>query len=168
MTSQAMVDNFFTNVVDATFPGQFSRGAIVDGPDTDNEIYVRSARLAFIANTPIQTALRNISEFTMYSPAAADTIRMFAVHLKASSGTTNESDRAAEVANLRHATNALPAGKYFLGLGDFNIHGTTEPAYQELLQDNPTNDGNVIDPVTLPGIWNFLSYAPYLTQSLAH
>jgi len=165
MASQTMVDNFFTNVVDAAFPGQFSKGAFVDGPDTDNEIYFRSGRLAFIANTPIQTALRDISEFTMYSPIAADTIRLFAVHLKASSGTTNESDRAAEVVNLRHVTNALPAGKYFLVLGDFNIYGTTEPAYQELLQDNPTDDGNVIDPVTLPGIWNILSYAPYHTQS---
>lgn len=165
MTSQAMVDNFFANVLDAVFPGEFSEGAFIDGPDTDNEIYFKTSRLGFVSNTPIATALRNISEFTMYSPAAADTLRLFAVHLKASSGTTNESDRAAEVANLRNVTDALPFGEYFLVLGDFNFYGASESAYQELLQDNPADDGNVIDPVTLPGLWNILSYSFYHTQS---
>ena len=165
MTSQAMVDNFFANVVDAVFPGEFSEGTFIDGPDTDNEIFFKTSGLEFVSNTPIATVLRNISEFTMYSPAAADTLRLFAVHLKASSGTTNEADRAAEVANLRSVTNALPFGKYFLVLGDFNLYGSTESAYQELLQDNPTDDGNFIDPVTLPGVWNSLSYAPLHTQS---
>ena len=165
MTSQAMVDNFFANVVDAVSPGEFSEGTFIDGPDTDNEIFFKTPGLEFVSNTPIATALRNISEFTMYSPAAADTLRLFAVHLKASSGTTNEADRAAEVANLRSVTNALPFGKYFLVLGDFNLYGATESAYQELLQDNPTDDGNFIDPVTLPGVWNSLSYAPLHTQS---
>jgi len=81
MTSQAMVDNFFGNVVDAVFPGQFSKGTFIDGPDTDNEIYYKPGKLTFITNTPIQTALRNISEFKSYNSAAADTIRLYAVHL---------------------------------------------------------------------------------------
>lgn len=150
MTSQTMVDNFYANVVEAVFPGQFARGTFIDGPDTDNEMYYKSTKFAFISNTPIQTALRNISEFKLYSSTAIDTIRLYAVHLKASSGSANESSRAAEVENLRNVTNALPSGRYFLVLGDFNIYGSTESAYQELLQDNPADDGHFIDPISLP------------------
>jgi hypothetical protein len=165
MTSQAMVDNFYSNVVDAVFPGKFSRGTFIDGPDTDNEIYYKSAGFTFIANTPIQTALRDISEFKLYNPTADDTIRLYAVHLKASSGSSNESLRAAEVEKLRSVTDVLPNGKYFLVAGDFNIYGSSEPAYQELIQDNPSDYGNFIDPITLPGTWNILSYAPFHTES---
>lgn len=165
MTSQAMVDAFFNNVVNLVFPGQFTRGTFIDGPDTDNEIYFKTSKFTFIANTPIHTALRNISEFKMYNAVAADTFRIYAAHLKASSGSTNEAARAAEVDSLRRVTNALPDGKYFTFLGDCNIYGSTEQAYQKLLQDNPGDDGNLVDPLTMTGTWNNGAYSPYHTQS---
>ena len=165
MTSQAMVDNFFNNVVNAVFPGQFTRGTFIDGPDTDNEIYFKSVKFTFISNTPIHTALRNISEFKLYNPTANDTVRLYAVHLKASSGSTNEADRAAEVDSLRRVTNSLPNGEYFMVMGDFNIYGSTEPAYAGLLQDNPADDGYFVDTIHISGTWNNGAYAPYHTQS---
>jgi hypothetical protein len=165
MTSQAMVDAFYSNVVNLVFPGQFASGAFINGPDTDNGIYYKTAKFTFVSNIPIHTALRDISEFKLYNVTAADTIRLYAVHLKASSGSANEVKRAAEVDSLRKVTNALPAGKYFIVMGDFNIYGSTEQAYQKLLQDNPTDDGHFVDALTMTGLWNDLAYVPYHTQS---
>jgi hypothetical protein len=45
------------------------------------------------------------------------------------------------------------------------IYGSTEQAYQKLLQDNPTDDGNFLDPITITGTWNQAVYAPHHTQS---
>jgi len=97
--------------------------------------------------------------------ASAETLRVYAVHLKASDTSTDRAKRAAEVACLRQVTDQLPEGKYFMVVGDFNIYGSTEPAYQALLQDNTTDDGNFIDELNLSGTWNSEAYAQYSTQS---
>jgi hypothetical protein len=165
MTSQVMVDAFYSNVVNLVFPGQFSSGAFINGPDTDNGIYYKPSKFTFISNTAIHTVLRDINEFKLYNATAADTIRIYAVHLKASSGSANEVKRAAEVDSLRKVTNALPAGKYFTVMGDFNVYGSTEQAYQKLLQDNPTDDGHFVDALVMTGLWNDPAYTPYHTQS---
>lgn len=165
-TQQASVDSFYSRVVNVVFPGQFSKGAFVPDPnDTGNEIYYKPSRFTFISNTPIHTALRDISEFKLYNAAAADTFRVFSVHLKAGSGGQYDTLRAAEVDSLRKVTNALPTGKYFMVCGDFNIYGSTESAYQKLLQDNPADDGHFLDAVNLTGTWNAGAYAPHHTQS---
>ena len=83
-----------------------------------------------MSNTPIATDLRNISEFKMIENNTGDTLRIYAVHLKASSGSSNEQQRLDEVNVLRGVTANLPAGSFFLVTGDFNIYGSTEPAYQ--------------------------------------
>lgn len=163
-TQQASVDSFFSRVVNVVFPGQFSKGSFIADPnDTGNEIYYKPSKVSFISNTPIRTALRDISEFKLYNTTAADTLRIYSVHLKA--GASFDSERAAEVDSLRKVTNALPTGKYFMVVGDHNIYGATEPAYQKLLQDNPADDGHFVDALNLTGTWNSAAYAPYHTQS---
>ncbi|MEP7145674.1 MAG: hypothetical protein ABI792_01555, partial [bacterium] len=62
-------------------------------------------------------------------------------------------------------TNLLSAGTNFIVLGDFNIYGSTESAYQKLIRDNPSDDGNFNDPLFLTGIWNSFSFRYYHTQS---
>lgn len=57
----------------------------------------------------------------------------------------------------------MPLNSNYLVCGDFNIYGSTEPAYQKLL--NQTNQGYFVDIFSLPGTWNQLQYAPYHTQS---
>ena len=165
ITSQAAVNNFRNNVLNQIGIGTYDAGTFIDGPDTDNAIFIKQNRAQFVSNTAIRTALRNISEFKLYHVASAETLRLYTVHLKASSGTTNENLRAAEVDSLRKVTNAPPAGKFFMLMGDCNIYHSGEAAYQKLLQDNPGDDGNFIDPLTMPGTWNSGAYAQYHTQS---
>jgi hypothetical protein len=95
--------------------------------------------------------------------STGDTIRIYSVHLKASSGSTNEQLRLAEVTLLRNITDALPLNKEYIVCGDFNIYGSTETAYQKLL--NQTTAGYFIDLFNLTGTWNNSVYAQYHTQS---
>ncbi len=162
MTSQAGVNGFLSNVLLPNYAG-YTAGTFIDGPDTDCEIFFKSEFFTFISNTAIPTELRNIYEFKMVENSSGDTLRIYAVHLKASSGTTNEQKRLAEVNILRNVTNALPAGTFYLVLGDFNIYGSAEPAYTELL--NQSNPGYFVDLFNMPGTWNNATYAPYHTQS---
>jgi hypothetical protein len=141
----------------------YGSGTFINGPDTDNGIYFRDSLFDFVANIPVHTALRDISQFVLVFKATGDTLRIFSCHLKASQG--YETQRAAEVADLRQVTNTFPAGTNFLIGGDFNIYTSTEPCYTGLLQDNPGDDGNFIDVLNMPGTWNNSNYAPYHTQS---
>ncbi len=162
MTSQAGVNGFLQNVLLPNYPG-YAAGIFNDGPDTDNELFYKPEYFTFISNTPIHTALRDISEFTLTENSSGDTIRIYAVHLKASQGSDNELKRKQEVDSLRKVTNALSGNSFYLVMGDFNIYSSTEPAYTALL--DAIIHGYFLDVLTLTGTWNNSAYAQYHTQS---
>ena len=64
MNSQQGV-NFFLNYVLNASQVSFAAGSFNDGPDTDNAIFFKSNLFSFVSNTPIRTALRDISEFKL-------------------------------------------------------------------------------------------------------
>ena len=76
---------------------------------------------------------------------------------------SNEQQRLAEVNILRSVTENLPAGSFYLVMGDFNIYSSSEPAYAALV--NQSTAGYFVDIFDMPGTWNSASYAPYHTQS---
>lgn len=162
MTSQAGVNAFLTNVL-IPINSNYTAGTFLDGPDTDNAIFFKSSYFSFISNTPISTSLRDINEFKLLHISTGDTLRIYSVHLKASTGSDNELQRLAEVTLLRNVTDALPSYSEFIVCGDFNFYGSNEPAYQKLL-DKSTR-GYFIDLFNLTGTWNDPSYAQYHTQS---
>ncbi|HEY5536099.1 MAG TPA: T9SS type A sorting domain-containing protein [Ignavibacteria bacterium] len=165
MASQAGVNGFLNGVMN--YYGNFySPGIFIDGPDTDQEIFYKTSLFIFLSNTPIHTALRDINEFKIVHITTHDTLRIYSVHLKASTGTANELARAAEVDSLRKVTNTLPPNSYFIVCGDFNFYSANEPAYQKLLQITAGNDGNFNDPLNMPGSWqDNPAYSAYHTQS---
>jgi hypothetical protein len=145
--------------------GTFSAGIFINGFDSDNAIFFKTSRFAFISNIPIRTELRDINEFKVVHIATSDTLRLYAVHLKANNTTADQQQRAREVDSLRKVTNALPMNTNFVVLGDFNIYSANEPAYQKLLQVIPGNEGHFLDMITLTGVWNNSAYAIHHTQS---
>ena len=161
VVSQTAVDIFYNQVMNATY----TEGTFINGPDSDNAIFFKSDLFTFVSNKPISTDLRDISEFTMIFKETGDTLRIFAAHLKSSTGTSNEAQRAAEVTKLRNVTNSLGAGKYFIVCGDFNLYKSTEQAYILLTTQQATSEGHFVDPIQMPGAWNTSAYAPYHTQS---
>ena len=141
----------------------YAAGTFIDGPDTDCEIFYKTSAFTFLANNAIPTTLRNIYEFIIRENSTGDTLRIYSVHLKASTGTTNEQQRLAEATILRNYTDALPPNSNYLVCGDFNFYGSTEPAYQKLLDQS--TQGYFSDIYNLSGTWNNGAYAQYHTQS---
>ncbi|MBE2228473.1 MAG: T9SS type A sorting domain-containing protein [Ignavibacteria bacterium] len=165
MTSQAGMNGFLSSVMNA-YGNFYSMGTFIDGTDTDNGIFYKTAKFRFISNTRIRTALRDINEFKIiHISYPADTLRIYSVHLKSSSGVTNENLRAAEVDSLRKFTASIPADKFYMVVGDFNIYGDTEPAYFKLKQINGNGFGHFTDVINMPGVWNQFQYRQYHTQS---
>jgi hypothetical protein len=156
---------FLNSVMNKRRAGVYRQGNFIQGPDSNNGIFYKDSLFRFVSNVPVETTLRDINQFTLVFKPSGDTIRIYAVHLKASTGSANESQRAQEVDSLRKRTDLLAAGTDFLVSGDFNIYGAYEAAYQKLLADRPSDDGNFIDVLGLTGIWNDPVYAPYHTQS---
>jgi endonuclease/exonuclease/phosphatase family metal-dependent hydrolase len=166
MTSAAGVSMYLANILNAAGVGTYTAGTFIDGStDTENAIFYKANRITFIANTRIPTELRDINEFKFYHAASAETLRVYSLHLKASTGSSNEAQRAREVGCLRTWTNGLPAGANFMVTGDFNLYGSTEAAYQALIADQAGNDGHFVDTEPLSGTWNAAGYARYHTQS---
>ena len=163
--SQTAVNNMLTNVMNYYSPGTYSSGTFFNGPDTDNSVFYKSSKFIFLYNQPITTSLRTINLFVLKHIASGDTIRLFAVHLKAGSTSGDSTQRLNEVNTLRTVTNTYPNGTEFAVMGDFNIYRSTEPAYQKLVQVQSGNEGHFIDPLSMPGLWNQSVYSQYHTQS---
>lgn len=163
--SQNAVNVFRDKVINLSGIGTFQAGQFIDGTDTDNEIYYRPTEFIFLSNTPIHTDLRDINEFKLIHIISGDTVRFYAIHLKANNTTPDQQARAAEVDSLRKVTNMLPSGTNFMVMGDFNIYSANEQAYIKLKQVITGNQGHFIDALNLPGTWNNPSYAQYHTQS---
>lgn len=164
VTSQIGIDGFLANVLKPVSPN-YNKGAWLDGPDTDNGIFYDSTKFYFISNTRIPTELRDISLFQLKHRVTGDTLFIFSVHLKASTGATNEAQRGREVDAIRSVTNSWPTGRNFLVCGDFNIYGSTEVAYQKLRAVTAGTQGHFIDPIVMTGTWNQSQYAIHHTQS---
>jgi len=155
---------FLTGVMNAS-QNMYSGATFFNGPDMDAGLFYKTSKFQFISTTTIVTDLRNIYEYKLRHILSGDTLRVYAVHLKASSGTSNEQQRLLEVDSLRKVTNALPSGSNFIVCGDFNIYGDQEPAYARLLQIQSGVEGHFVDMISLSGIWNNVNYSAFHTQS---
>lgn len=162
ITATSGVNNFLSNVLN--FNGStYSAGSFINGYDTDNALFYKTSKFDFISNTAIHTQLRDINQFKIADKFYKDTMIIFSVHLKAN--LSDSLSRAAETDSLRKITNQLPSGTNFIVLGDFNIYSSNESAYKKLVLDNPNDDGNFIDPLTMTGVWNNFAYSQFHTQS---
>lgn len=158
--NDAGANNFHSAVLEYSM----EMAPFVDGYGSDNALFYNPEKFEAVANLPIQTTLRDISQFVMIHLNTGDTLRIFSVHLKASKGLANRERRLSEVDSLRKVTNALSPESQYMICGDFNFYGSTEPAYQRLIEeDKPV--GYFIDPIEMPGIWNNPHYAKHHTQS---
>ncbi len=132
LSSLSGYNGFLSHVMNANGT-VYGAATYINSPDTDRGLFYKTSKFQFVSNTPIPTGLRDINEFKLVHLASGDTLRVYAVHLKASTGVSNEQQRSSEVDSLRKRTNALPPGSHFVVCGDFNIYGNGETAYQKLL-----------------------------------
>jgi len=76
------------------------------------------------------------------SPAAS--FYIFSCHLKASTGSSNESQRLAGATAIRASADALPAGTHIIYTGDWNVYSNLESAYLKFLS---VGSGQSFDPL---------------------
>ncbi|MBI5475231.1 MAG: hypothetical protein HY964_00675 [Ignavibacteriales bacterium] len=152
MTSSSGVTAFLNNVLNYYQAGLYTTIAFHDGPDTDNHIFLKTGKASVVSAGYITTALRDIAEYVVRLTSSNDTVRLYSLHLKASTGF--ETDRLAEATILRNHLNSLPAGTKFMVMGDYNIYTSTEPAFQKLISSETDNDGRCKDPINAVGDWN--------------
>ena len=160
--SQTGVNGFLNNVLNIASSG-YAAGTFINGPDTDNAIFYKTDAFTFLAINVITTSLRNINEFVLSDNITGDTIRIYSLHLKAGTASSDQQQRLAEVTALRNVTDNLSPNSNFIVCGDFNIYSSNEAAYQKL-KDQST-EGFLVDIFNLTGVWNNEAYAFYHTQS---
>ena len=178
MTSQAGVNEFLASVLNTLEPGQWAAPTFIDGNDTDCELFYKPSKYQFLGQwafypNPLDQ-LRLVHVYRLkpvgYASDAAE-FRIYALHLKASSGSANVAQRGAEAAGLRDSLNAMPPGTHALVVGDYNVYntGSVEPAITNLVQpDTLGNIGQLYDPLGLDQVvpWqDNLALATVWTQS---
>ncbi|MDP2930262.1 MAG: hypothetical protein Q8N56_01475 [bacterium] len=169
MTSYAGVDEFLNNVMNYSFPGTYEASPFFNGPDTDNALFYNKSKIKLYSHQQIPTTLRDISEYVLEitdGPGKGAIFRIYSVHLKAGSATSDKSQRTQEATTLRNHLNGLPPNSLFLVCGDHNLESSSEPAYGVLTGNQSDNDGRVKDPINRPGYWNDnVAFADIHTQS---
>lgn len=156
--SAAGVDSFRNHVLNVLEPGQWASAAFTDGGDTDNMLFYKPAKLTLLGQRSFYVSsdlTRLVNEYRLrpvgYGSAAADLV-VYSVHLKASSGSSNEQQRLREATGLRDTLNRLAPGTHAIVMGDFNLYNGTEPALLKFLEDQADDDGRLYDPLGLQGM----------------
>ncbi|HIP35390.1 MAG TPA: hypothetical protein EYG85_00880 [Crocinitomix sp.] len=168
MISDVGATTLLNNALNAYGINYFAKATFVNGPDSDNIMYYNTNKVNLATQTQITTALRDISYYQvswLNVSGGTSTLDLYSLHLKASTGATNENKRLLECQNLRtHMDGGLPVQSNIIVGGDFNFYGAgTEPAWNEL-----TNNGvqRLIDPIDRVGNWtNNSTFSDVHTQS---
>lgn len=105
-----------------------------------------TANLTTIGTRPILRALFHPAGST----AANEQFYVYAIHLKSGSSASDKDMRATEATNLRNDADALGQGAHIIYAGDFNLTGSSEGAWTNLLA---AGDGQAFDPLDAPGEW---------------
>ena len=171
---QSGYDHFISDVLNVFEPGDWSSAPFTNqSAQQDIVLYYHHDVFSFVSTSIINTAsssgLRDVVEFIMVHESSGIEFRIYGVHLKASSGSSNASERLAEVTILRDYLNELDENSHFMVVGDFNIYSNSsdsEPAFDMLIGEADDNDGRLFDPIDRIGHWhNNSSYADVHTQS---
>ena len=165
---------FKSDVLDIYQEGQWSSTSFINqSAQQDIALFYKQDIFSFISTSAINTAqssgTRDVIEWTMIHNNSDIEFNIYGVHLKASSGSSNASQRLEEATILREHLNGLPLGRNFIVAGDFNIYSnssSSEPAFNMLTGESDNNVGRLFDPINRIGNWhNNSSFSDVHTQS---
>ena len=149
-------NQFLNNVLNVLNPGEWALATFTLSPDSERACFYRTAKLDLQGSVVLSTALRTIPGW-FFRPDGTfgdSDFRIYAVHLKAAQGATEENQRLAEATILRNHLNALPSDTHFMVLGDYNIYTSAEAAFVKLTGSEVDNDGRLFDPANRVGDWH--------------
>jgi len=160
--SQSGLNDFMSMVLEPLNPGEWVAAPWHESYDTDRALFIRGGCAEVTDYGWLDTDLRDIEWWDLAIPASGDTLRIYTLHLKASSGGSEEQQRLAEATILRASLDSLAEGRPYLVAGDFNMYYSNEPANQLLLS---AGAGQLFDPIDRQGYWHDnISFADIHTQ----
>ncbi|MGB1205568.1 MAG: hypothetical protein ACPG5B_07985 [Chitinophagales bacterium] len=134
-----------------------------------NMLFYDADKFGLLSQTEIYALPRDISHYHLFVKeddlaCHQDTIflDLFAVHLKASDGSSNIAQRATACQNLINYIDNLPAESNVIVGGDFNFYNDNEDGYDILLD---TNNQQVLNDVVGQWVRSTYSYRRLFTQS---
>lgn len=134
-----------------------------DEEDTENQLYYDTTRLDLLDVQHIQSAGRDITEYTLFVKPLQDILTVYSVHLKAGDTNADASARSAEIDSLfAYVKVHIPDTRNnMLIVGDCNFYETSEAAYTKILNFAAPQ---IVDPL---GSWvrNQATYSSFYTQS---
>lgn len=170
---QMMQQNINPDYAMATFVDNTSDDNGSNQNDLQNLVFFNSSKFSIDTQAVITTTVRDFNHYKLklntddqvLNPIFLDLI---VCHLKSSSGTANQNERLIMVETLTNYLNTLtnPNNRYVLLGGDLNLYTSSEPAFQELIDADNTNNIDFVDPVNRMGSWhNNENYLDVFTQS---
>jgi endonuclease/exonuclease/phosphatase family metal-dependent hydrolase len=164
-------------------PGDWAAAPFVEMSPLDNlnnAFFYRTSKVNYLGS-PIKINAtsggandqpRDTLRYDIQIKGTTDTIGVYNVHMKASTGGANDTRRQAEADSIRrnaqgidtntnwlvggvHQNTALPAGYHYLVAGDYNMKGSTETPFQTLTQTTYSGStaGRFVDPIAATGSW---------------
>jgi hypothetical protein len=101
---------------------------------------------------------RWLLQLTGYSDTKAR-VYVYGSHLKASSGSSNESLRLSGAVAIRNNADALPAGSPIIYTGDYNFYNNSESGYLELISAGPAQAVDPFGTGTWAGATNAIKHS---------
>ncbi len=164
------------NVLDSVCLGCYGHSQFtnVSGYTKENMLYFKTAKFGFVSTTVIYSADANISDISLHTlfykdqnlAVTHDTVFIHVVLVHDKSGSSNASNRAAEIGGAMTWLNSHVSapGNYFF-MGDFNVQSSTEACFQDMINSSNVNT-KFYDPVNQLGNWanNPAAFADYLTE----
>ena len=167
------MQNINPNYTMANFVQNTSDDTIGNQNDLQNLIYFDSSKFILESQDEVTTIFRDFNRYTIKLNTIEQTtnpiyLEIFVCHLKASDGSDNENLRLQMVNDLQsyliNPLNNFDGNSFILLAGDLNVYSSSEPAFQELI-DN-TNTITFSDPANRIGDWHTnVSYLDVFTQS---
>lgn len=139
------------------------------GSNIVNNIFFNTELFGYEGGEVLEGGLRDINVYTLYDKtsleAGLDTIRLHLViaHLKAGSNGSDVSQRAKEAGLIADWLASQPAEANILVMGDLNVQGSGEDAYQTLI--SPAGEHVLEDPTGVTTGWAGREHAALHTQS---
>ena len=115
--------NFQADILDVSQSGQWSGAPFINqSAQQDIALFFNHDLFTFVNTDAINTAqssgTRDVIEWNMIHNLSGIEFNIYGVHFKASSGSSNASQRLEEATILREHLNSLPIGRYFIAAGD--------------------------------------------------